>query len=199
MKKTADMAASGEALSESGFGAFYTEYYKRFVRYACYYVNDVPTAEDLTHDAILYYWENRRRLPADTDVLAYIMTTVRNRCLNHLKHLQVEVEYGRRYAELQEWEIRARIMTLEDGHYADIFAREIRHIVKRAMAGLPDETRYIFEQHRLKSRPRKEIAAELGVSLQKIDYHIRKANRHMYSELKDYSPLLAIFFQLFFA
>lgn len=59
-------------------------YYRRFVRYA--YVNDQPTAEDLTHDALLYYWENKDKLSAETDVLGYIMITVRNKCLNYVKY-----------------------------------------------------------------------------------------------------------------
>jgi hypothetical protein len=34
----------------------------------------------------------------------------------------------------------------------------------------------------------------MGVSLQKIDYHINKANDHLYEDLKDYLPLLLLFF-----
>jgi RNA polymerase sigma-70 factor (ECF subfamily) len=158
----------------------------------------VQAAEDITHDAILSCWENRSKLPPDTDVLGYMLLSVKNKCLNHLKHLEVESEYGKHCAELHDWEVKARIMTLEDEHYADIFTDEIKRIVKQALAKLPEQTRYIFEQHRFLSRPRKEIAAEMGVSLQKIDYHINKASRRLYNELKDYSPLFAAFFQIFF-
>ena len=70
----------------------------------------------MTHDALLYYWENKRRLPADTDVLGYILLSVKNKCLNYLKHLQIEIEYGKNYTELYDWEIATRIQTLEDGH-----------------------------------------------------------------------------------
>lgn len=198
MKKTVHTAAPGEALSEADFVTFYTAWYKRFIRYACYYVDDIRTAEDITHDTILYCWENRSKLPSGADMPGYVLAAIRNRCLNHLKHLQVEADYGKQYAELHEWEVNARIMTLEDEHYTDIFTDEIKRIVKQTLAKLPGQTRYIFEQYRFKSRPRKEIAAELGVSPQKIDYHINKATMLLYNELKDYSPLLAIFFQIFF-
>jgi RNA polymerase sigma-70 factor (ECF subfamily) len=192
------MITPGEIFSKSDFGTFYNTYYKRFINYALYYVNDTRTAEDITHDAILYCWENRSALPSDTDVLGYVLSAIKNRCLNHLKHLQVEAEYGRQCLELHEWEVRARIMTLEDAHYDDIFTNEIKRIVRNALAQLPEQTRHIFEQHRIKFRSRREIADELGVSLQKIDYHINKANQHLHNELKDYSPLVAIFFQIFF-
>ena len=52
-----------------------------------------------------------------------------------------------------------------------------------------------FIQNRLQNKPRKEIAAEMNVSLQKIDYHLNKANAQIYKDLRDYIPLVLIFFQ----
>ncbi|MDH6304115.1 RNA polymerase sigma-70 factor (ECF subfamily) [Parabacteroides sp. PF5-5] len=167
-------------------------YYKRFVRYAFYYVSNIQTAEDITHDAILYYWENKDSLSYETDVLGYILLTVKNKCLNFLKHLQVETDYSKKYAELHKWEIEARIMTLEDDNYADIFTKEIIDIITKSLSKLPEQTQYIFIQNRFKYQSRKEIAAAMGVSLQKIDYHINKANNHLYKDLKDYLPVLLL-------
>jgi len=167
-------------------------YYMRFVRYAYYYVNDRQTAEDITHDAILYYWENKEKMSYETDVLGYILLTVKNKCLNYLKHLQVEAEYNKNYIELYEWEIKARIMTLENENYTNIFTKEIMDIITHSLSKLPKQTQHIFVQNRFKYKSRKEIAAEMGVSLQKIDYHINKANDHLYKELKDYLPVLLL-------
>jgi len=180
------------------FGAFYTAYYKRFMRYALYYVSNEQTAEDITHDAILYYWENRDTLSPETDVVGYLVLTVKNKCLNYLKHLQVEADFNKSYAELQEWEIQSRIMTLEDDNYTEIFTKELMELVTASLAKLPRQTRDIFVQHRLDNKPRKEIAAAMGVSLQKIDYHVNKANDHLHKDLKDYIPILLIFLQKIF-
>ncbi|MDR1224508.1 MAG: RNA polymerase sigma-70 factor [Tannerella sp.] len=195
MKKKADIIVPPEVNSEPNFGSFYNTYYKRFYRYAYYYVNHVETAEDITHDAILYYWENKTKIDPEADVLGYILLTVKNKCLNHLKHLQVELEYNKRYLELYEWEIKARIMTLEDENYADIFMKDIMEIVARSLKKLPVQTREIFVKNRFEYKSRKEIASEMRVSLQKIDYHINKANEHLYKDLRDYLPLLLIFLQ----
>jgi RNA polymerase sigma-70 factor (ECF subfamily) len=193
LKKNADIITPLKVFSERDFGSFYNSYYKRFYRYACYYVNNTQTAEDITHDAILYYWENRDRISPDTDVPGYILLTVKNKCLNHLKHLQVEAEYGKNYMELYEWEINARIMTLEDEQYADIFTKDILDIVTKSLTRLPKQTQDIFIKNRFEQKARKEIALEMGVSLQKIDYHINKANDHLYRDLKDYLPLIILF------
>lgn len=183
-----------EVNSEMNFATFYNTYYQRFVRYAYYYVNDQPTAEDMTHDALLYYWENRLQLSADMDVLGYILQSVKNKCLNYLKHAQVELEYSKNYAKLHDWEIDMRIQTLENESYATIFTKDILKIVEDSLVELPKQTREIFLLNRLKNKSRKEIAQLLGVSLQKIDYHINKANDHLKYRLKDYVPFIFLFF-----
>jgi RNA polymerase sigma-70 factor (ECF subfamily) len=193
-KKTHSISLSDDD-PEPRFGAFYNTYHARFLRYALYYVSDKQTAEDITHDAILYYWEHKRQLPPETDVLGYILLTVRNKCLNYLKHLHVESSYNRQSVELYEWEIKSRIMTLEETHYAEIFTKEIMDMITKALSGLPGQTRDIFIQNRFQNKSRKEIAARMGVSVQKIDYHIHKVNALLSEVLKDYLPLLFFFFQ----
>ena len=141
-----------EINSEMNFGVFYNAYYQRFVRYAFYYVND------------LYYWENKHKLPADADVLGYILESVKNKCLNYLKHIQVEVEYSKRRTELHDWEITTRIQTLENESYSTIFSKDIMRIVMESLSELPEQTRHIFVLNRLDYKSRKEIATTLGVS-----------------------------------
>ena len=194
LKKDVDIITPFEVHSQGDFGMFYSSYYKRFYRYAYFYVNNIQVAEDITHDAILYYWENRGNISPDTDVIGYMLVTVKNKCLNYLKHLHVEAEYNKKYQELYEWEINARIMTLEDDNYSDIFTKDIIEIVAKSLAKLPGQTQDIFRKNRFEYKSRKEIAAEMGVSLQKIDYHINKANNHLLKDLKDYLPLIILLF-----
>ncbi|WP_232430213.1 RNA polymerase sigma-70 factor [Parabacteroides sp. HGS0025] len=171
---------------------FYNTYYERFVRYALYYVNDKPTAEDMTHDALLYYWENRHKLPSDTDILGYILLSVKNKCLNYLKHLKVEIEYSKNCTDLHGWEIITRIQTLEDESYGVIFSKDITKIIMESLSELPEQTQNIFILNRLKNKSRKEISMMLGVSQQKIDYHVNKANDHLLKKLKDYIPFILL-------
>lgn len=179
-----------DVCSEMNFGTFYATYYTRFIRYAYYYVNNSSTSEDIVHDALLYFWENKCSIPQETDVIGYILLTIKNKCLNYLKHLSIEQEYSEHCANLQEWEITIRIQTLENDSYDSIFLEDVQKILKQALAKLPDKTREIFVLHRLKNKPREEIASILGVSLQKVDYHINKAINLLSYELKDYLPLM---------
>lgn len=176
--------------TETDFIHYYSKYIERFVRYALFYVNDRQTAEDIAHDALLNFWENKENLPDDTNIFGYILLSIKNKCLNHLKHLQAKDEYIKKSLMLHDWEITARIQTLEDESYSAIFSEDIINISKKAMQELPKQMRNIFEMNLFGHKSRKEIAELLGVSLQKIDYHINKAIDHLQKKLKDYITFL---------
>lgn len=147
----------------------------------------------MAHDALLYYWENRSKLPEDTDVLGYILLSVKNKCLNYLKHLLVEAEYSKNCTNLHDWEINSRIQILEDESYSAIFSKDIMRIIMESLFDLPAQTQEIFVLNRFKNKSRKEIAALLGISQQKVDYHINKTTDYLTVKLKDYIPLVFLF------
>ena len=66
-------------------------------------------------------------------------------------------------------------------------------LMVKALEELPEQTRRIFVLNRLENKTRREIAAMLDVSQQKVDYHINKANEHLFRKLKDYLPFLVLF------
>ena len=72
----------------------YSDYNPRFTEVAYRYVRDRGIAEDLVSDSFMAFWEERDRLPEDVNAPAYVLTIVKNKCLNHLKvrllHLQIE-------------------------------------------------------------------------------------------------------------
>jgi RNA polymerase sigma-70 factor (ECF subfamily) len=71
------------------FNQLFNEYYERFIRFAQGYVRERETAEDFVSEAFTQFWENRENLQSDTKPQAYILTIVKNKCLNHLQHIQV--------------------------------------------------------------------------------------------------------------
>ena len=73
----------------TSFNQLYKEFQRRFVRFANTYVRDLTTAEDITIEAMMYYWENRQSLSEDSNIPAYILTIIKNKCLNYLRHQQI--------------------------------------------------------------------------------------------------------------
>ena len=73
------------------FNNLFNEYYSRFVRFAMGYLKDRPVAEDFVSEAFTLYWENRENLLPNTNAPAYILTIVKNKCINHLHHEQIRL------------------------------------------------------------------------------------------------------------
>ena len=49
------------------------------------YVGDLEEAKNLVHEVFISVWEKFDTLPQDTHYRSYLYTSVRNRCLNHLR------------------------------------------------------------------------------------------------------------------
>ena len=82
------------SISSTEFGKLFFEFKPRFIALAYRYVRDRETAEDLVSDSFMTFWEMHENLPADTNVPAYILTSVKNRCLNYrnaqIRHRRAE-------------------------------------------------------------------------------------------------------------
>ena len=63
----------------NAFNKFFIDYQQRFVHFACTYVHDEAVAEDFVVESMMYYWENKDRLSADTNIPAYVLTTIKHK------------------------------------------------------------------------------------------------------------------------
>ena len=57
----------------NNFNQFFIDYQRRFIHFASTYVHDEAVAEDFVIESIMYYWENKERLPSDINIPAYVM------------------------------------------------------------------------------------------------------------------------------
>jgi len=175
------------------FSQLFVDYQSRFVRFANSYVRDLATAEDITSDAIIYYWENRNRLSADTNVPAYILTTIKNKCLNHLQHVRVKENAFAEILTNAQWDLDMRVATLKALEPTELYTREIHDLVHKAMLKLPEKTQLIFRQSRFDDLSNREIAKKMNISVKTVEAHITSAFKLLRSELGDYF-VIALFF-----
>jgi len=168
------------------FSQLFIDYHSRFVRFANSYVRDMPTAEDIVSDAIIYYWENKIRLADDTNVPAYILTTIKNKCLNHLEHIRVKENVLNELHTNAQWDLDIRIATLSALEPTELYTKEIYEIVNRALQKLPEKTQLIFSKSRFEKQSNKEIAVSCNMSIKTVEAHITTALKLLHKELSDY-------------
>jgi len=162
------------------FEACYKYYYRGLCSYASRWV-PLAAAEDIVQDAMLYIWENRDRLLEELSLKGLLFMIVRNKALDRIAHRNVRQRVHRQLSE----------RFAERFESPDFYlGSELARLYGEALAQLPEQTRRIFEMSRQRGMTHQQIAAELGVSPQTVNYHISQALRALGAALRDYLPLL---------
>ena len=125
-------------ITSAEFGRLYSDYNPRFTEVTYRYVRDRGIAEDLVSDSFMAFWEERDRLPEDVNAPAYVLTIVKNKCLNHLKvrllHLQIEKKLHSTQQRLIQSDIQSLAACVPD----TLFVEEMQTMLDRAVSRMPD-------------------------------------------------------------
>ena len=178
------------------FNQLFNEYYERFIRFAQGYVKERETAEDFVSEAFTQFWENRENLLSDTKPQAYILTIIKNKCLNHLQHTQVRQHAEKILSDHESWRLSLSINTLHACDPEFLFSEEMERIIVKTLQSLPKKTRQIFVLNRFEGLSYHEIAEKMNLSNKTIEYHISRALRELRISLK-YLYILTPFLFLF--
>lgn len=163
-------------------------YYPGLVVYASHFVLDQMCAEDIVQDVFLKFWEKSKTLEISTNLKGYFFLSVKNGCLDFLKHQKVLDKY--RLQVLNEGDIPN---ALDVDYYVE---SELKNKIDLAISKLPDRCREIFILNRIEHKTPKEIALMLGISNRTVETQIGKALRLLRADLKDYLSLGALAFLL---
>lgn len=180
--------------SVTSFNQLYRTYQKRFIDFAYTYVKDLTTAEDITVETLMYYWENKKDIDQKDNIPAYLLTIIKNKCLNYLRHQAVKDDYSEQLKNYHEWELNTRIVSLQACEPHELFTAEIEKLVQETLVQLPERTRQVFILNRYENKSYKEIATLMNISPKGVDFHMSKALKALQTNLKDYFPLFLYFF-----
>mgnify|MGYP002709228993 FL=1 len=156
--------------ADVSFEELYNCYKVRFERFAISYIQDRSVAEDIVTDSFVYWWEHRDRVGSkDENPAAYILATIRHKCLNHLRALQVRLRSHNEIRESQSRIVQENIRSLELCDPVHLFAGEVEALVRQSLEELPELTRYIFIDQRLKGKSYRDIAVEYAISERRVE------------------------------
>lgn len=174
--------------SDDDFGRLYDEFRPRFIEFARGYVKDRLTAEDLVTDSFLYFWENRGRIDPSCNVAAYVFTTLRHKCLNHLRARLVRLRAQSEIEQLEKRVLNENIRSLERCDPQQLFEGEIERIVRESLAEMPELTRGVFTEQRFRGRSYREVAELFGITERRVGTELEKALGLLRHALRDYLP-----------
>ena len=174
---------------DKGFKLVFETFYPRMLRFAEAYVGDRFEAENIVQDVFLKLWEKRASLPVDLNLQAYLLTMLKNQCMDFLRHRKVVEEHfvDWEIVEQQEAAFNYYAINQFDPEQADV--ESLERLVEKAINDLPEQCRRVFELSRYEGLKYKEIAERLGISVKTVETHISNALKMLRITLKDLFPL----------
>jgi RNA polymerase sigma-70 factor (ECF subfamily) len=168
----------------STFEMVFRDYYKPLVRYGTTFLKDSDEAEDIVQQVFVSLWEKRTQLDIHTSIRAVLYKSVQNACLNKIKHLKIRNNYTE--------ELKATVAYEDSSDPAQV--NELNERIRVAMETMPEQCGRIFKMSRFEQLRYQEIADQLGLSVKTVENQMGKALKIVREELKDYLPLLILFF-----
>lgn len=163
----------------AAFDAIFRGRYALLVGVAERMLRDRAVAEELVQEVMLALWRRREVLAPDEALGPYLVRAVRNRALNHLRHLHVE----RRDAVHAAGATEAPAVGV-----GAVVAEELAVALHAAVAALPPRCREVFTLSRGRGLSYAEIAEALGISIKTVEAQMGRALRALRAEL---APWLA--------
>ena len=154
--------------------------------FALEYVVSEEDAENIVQDVFTELWERKEILAYDVNLVALLFTSIKNRCIDLLRHRIVVKEAVNLIQEEYQATLRMKLASLELFDQSLLSEQDIERIITEVVDSLPEKCREIF----IKSKIEKDIAAELNISLKTVENQMAIAYKKIKSELKDYLPLL---------
>ena len=164
---------------EDAFCELYAAYKNRLIYFAMRFLKSREYAEDVFQDAFTVVWQSRRFIDPDASFSSYLYTIIRNRLLNQLRDAANE-------EKLKE-SILSQALDYTDDTKREVMLNYLKFIISRALEQLTPRQREIFEMSREAQLSHKEIAGELGISVNTVQEHISSSLKIIRTYLIKYS------------
>lgn len=176
------------------FEQLYITWYSRVKHFACEYVLSDADAENITQDVFLDLYQRKELLDYQVNIVAYLFTSVKNRCIDHLRRKVLEQEAVTRMQEVFDLKLRMKFDSLEVFN-VELFSEDtIKEKIDAALLSLPERCREIFIKSKIEGKKQSEIAEELNISIKTIENQMTIAYKKLREELKNCLPLLLFIF-----
>ena len=191
-----EIKALGEQRENIKFEDIYLSYFSKMKYFATEYVISDEDAENIVQDVFVELWENKEMLNMHMNLIAYLFTTIKNKCLNHMRHKIVVQNTATKMQEEYLISLRMNLDSLEAFDNKLFSDQDIEKIINRALDSLPEKCRTIFFMSKIEGKKQKEIAQELNISINTVGTQIGIAYKKLRTELKDYLPIMLFLLSL---
>ncbi|MDR1116483.1 MAG: RNA polymerase sigma-70 factor [Tannerella sp.] len=170
---------------EDAFRSLFLDFFSPLCVFAHRYIENWETCEDVVQDTFFKIWKNRKTIEINTSGRNFLVTGVRNGCIDYLRKKETEMSW------LQKDAFNAATAATDTEELYT--TAELEELLNKSLARLPENIRQVFEQSRFEGKTYAEIAAERNISIKTVEAYMTKALKQLRVDLKDYLPLFLLF------
>ncbi|MCD8267772.1 MAG: RNA polymerase sigma-70 factor [Parabacteroides sp.] len=130
-------------------------------------------AGDIVQEIFIRIWESRAFINPGLSFSSFLYTMARNRILNYFHDIDIDAKAKQIVAQNKP--------VVEDAIESELIYTEYQNILKEAIDSLPPQGSRIFNMSRVENLSHKEIAAQLGISVNTVQEHISESLRFIKS------------------
>lgn len=165
----------------------YETLFHTYYAYLCAFATKVllnpEAAEEIVQDFFVKLWESRAEITIDTSVKNYLFRSVKNRCLNHIKHEKIKTRHAEKV-------LSSASQSQTSHQFYEVFLADE---IEKSIAALPAKRREIFRLSRQEGLKYREIAERMNLSVKTVEAQMGLAIKHLREKLKKYNTFLFYF------
>jgi RNA polymerase sigma-70 factor (ECF subfamily) len=138
-------------------------YFNALIIFARHIVFDQPATEDIVTDAFVKLYQLRREVNTINNIKAFLYITVRNGCLNYLRHQKVKEKY--------QLEHRHSIQAEENAYEQKEIEEHLLKTIHAVVEDLPECRQRIFRMSYVEGLSDYEIASRLAIAQATVRQH----------------------------
>ena len=155
---------------QKAFRNLFDQYFQTLCSFGYKYIPDISVVEDFVQDVFVKLWENHQEFDDINAIKTFLYTSVRNKCLNHIKHkIVIEKHEKNIITELES----------ESGIKNHVVEEEVFNNLYNEIKNLPESSKKIMLLA-LNGLKNPEIADELNISVNTV----KTQKKIAYSKLK---------------
>lgn len=162
-------------MDRSSFEVLFKEHFSKAYYLALRILHDDEASKDVVSDAFELVWRKLQGHEVD-NVSSYLLTTVRNVCLDYIRKQDIHNRYVQ--ASMQATERLSNNPDLMDVHEEKVQA------IMQALEELTPRTQQIVRLCYVDHKKYREVAAELDISESAVKKHIMQALSYMRQKFK---------------
>lgn len=160
-----------QPLVYSDFTTFYNRYWKLLYTTAFAKTGDHADSIDIVQDLFIHLWENRERLHVKESIEGYLLTSLRNRILNHFRNTGVREKFRDNYARFVDTLVSNQTALIEQESLRNM----AEEVVQKALEQLPEKMKYIVVQNKYHHKTIQQLSEELDIAPQTVKNQLTNA------------------------